>query len=159
MPISVANPTEVRGVAAPLRAIVRAALALQRQVPGDIDVLLAGDETLRALNKRWRGLDRATDVLSFARTDGPPGRRVSGDLAISLEGATVTLRGERKPAGEAGASVHRSERPVGAFRRAFDLPVPIDADKAEAVHRNGVLTLRLPKAPEHRPRQIRVKAE
>jgi HSP20 family protein len=95
---------------------------------------------------------------AFVLTAEVPGV-APGDLAISLEGATVTLRGERKPAGEAGASVHRSERPVGAFRRAFDLPVPIDADKAEAVHRNGVLTLRLPKAPEHRPRQIRVKAE
>ena len=80
-------------------------------------------------------------------------------LEISLEGATVTLRGERNRASEEGASVHRSERPVGAFRRAIDLPVPIDADQVEAVHRNGVLTLRLPKAPEHRPRQIRVKAE
>ena len=81
------------------------------------------------------------------------------DLEISLEGSTVTLRGERKAISEEGASVHRSERPVGAFRRAIDLAVPIDADKVEAVHRNGVLTLRLPKAPEHRPRQIQVKSE
>ncbi len=80
------------------------------------------------------------------------------DLEISLEGSTVTLRGERKPTPEEGASVHRRERPSGAFRRAFDLPVPIDGDNVEAVHRNGVLTLRLPKAPEHRPRQISVKA-
>jgi HSP20 family protein len=80
------------------------------------------------------------------------------ELEISLEGTTVTLRGERKTAPEEGASVHRNERASGAFRRAFDLPVPIDAEKAEAVHRHGVLTLRLPKAPEHRPRQISVKA-
>ncbi len=80
------------------------------------------------------------------------------ELDISLEGSTVTLRGERKTATEGGASVHRNERPSGGFRRAFDLPVPIEADKAEAVHRHGVLTLRLPKAPEHRPRQISVKA-
>ena len=81
-----------------------------------------------------------------------------GDLDISLEGSTVTLRGERKAASEEGASVHRRERPSGAFRRAFDLPVPIHGEKVEAVHKNGVLTLRLPKAPEHRPRQIAVKA-
>ena len=80
------------------------------------------------------------------------------DLEISLEGSTVTLRGERKVASEEGASVHRSERAVGAFRRAIDLPVPIDGEKVEATHRLGVLTLRLPKAPEHRPRQISVKA-
>jgi HSP20 family protein len=80
------------------------------------------------------------------------------DLEISLEGSTVTLRGERKLTSEEGASVHRSERPSGAFRRAIDLPVPIDAEKVDALHRHGVLTLRLPKAPEHRPRQITVKA-
>jgi len=80
------------------------------------------------------------------------------DLEISLEGSTVTLRGERKVFDEQGASVHRSERPTGAFRRAIDLPVPIDGEKVEAVHRHGVLTLRLPKAPEHRPRQISVQA-
>ena len=80
------------------------------------------------------------------------------ELEISLEGSTVTLRGERKLPREEGASVHRSERAAGAFRRAIDLPVSIDGEKVEAIHRNGVLTLRLPKAPEHRPRQISVKA-
>jgi HSP20 family protein len=80
------------------------------------------------------------------------------ELEVSLEGSTVTLRGERRLASEEGASVHRSERTSGAFRRAIDLPVPIDGDKAEATHRLGVLTLRLPKAPEHRPRQVAVKA-
>ena len=80
------------------------------------------------------------------------------DLEISLEGSTVTLRGERKTTHDAEASVHRSERSVGSFQRAIDLPVAIDGEKVEAVHRHGVLTLRLPKAPEHRPRQIQVKA-
>jgi HSP20 family protein len=80
------------------------------------------------------------------------------ELEISLEGSTVMLKGERKLAREEGASVHRSERTAGAFHRAIDLPLPIDGEKVEAVHRHGVLTLRLPKAPEHRPRQISVKA-
>lgn len=80
------------------------------------------------------------------------------DLDISLEGSTVTLRGERKAIHEAEASVHRSERSIGSFQRAIDLPLAIDGEKVEAVHRHGVLTLRLPKAPEHRPRQIQVKA-
>jgi probable rRNA maturation factor len=85
MPISVASPPSARGLAVPLRALVRAALALEGRVAGDVDVLLTDDRALRELNRRWRGLDRATDVLSFAREDGPPGRRVSGDLAISLD--------------------------------------------------------------------------
>ena len=83
------------------------------------------------------------------------------DIHVALEGSTVSLRGERKieyPR-EQGVGFHRLERQSGSFRRAFDLPVEIDADKVEAVHSNGVLMLRLPKAPEHRPRQIAVKAE
>lgn len=54
--------------------------------------------------------------------------------------------------------MHRNERALGAFRRAIDLPVPIDGEKVEATHRHAVLTLRLPEAPEHRPRQISAKA-
>lgn len=80
------------------------------------------------------------------------------DLEVSLEGSTVTLRGERKAPPADEASVHRSERLTGSFQRAIDLSVTVDGDKVEAVHRHGVLTLRLPKAAEHRPRQIRVKA-
>lgn len=80
------------------------------------------------------------------------------DLEISLEGSTLTLRGERKATELEDASVHRSERLTGSFQRAIDLPIAIDGEKVEAVHRHGVLTLRLPKAPEYRARQIHVKA-
>ena len=81
----------------------------------------------------------------------------SGDIHVALEGSTVTLRGERRIGGsQEGASVHRRERQAGSFQRAFELPLAVDADKVEAVHRNGVLMLRLPKAPEHRPRRISI---
>jgi HSP20 family protein len=82
------------------------------------------------------------------------------DIHVGLEGSTVTLHGDRRieyPRDEK-VSMHRIERQSGSFRRAFELPVGIDGDKVEAVHRNGVLMLRLPKAPEHRPRQIDVQA-
>ena len=83
------------------------------------------------------------------------------DIEVTLEGSTITLSGERRS--EYGqqreeVSLHRRERPVGSFRRAFQLPAAIDADKIEAVHRNGVLMLRLPKTPEHQPRQISVRS-
>lgn len=80
------------------------------------------------------------------------------DIQVSLEGSVVTLRGERKIdySAEQDANLHRVERQAGDFRRAFELPAAIEADKVEAVHRNGVLMLRLPKSPEHQPRQISV---
>jgi probable rRNA maturation factor len=60
---------------------------------GEVHVLLAGDATLRRLNRRFLGHDKPTDVLSFpagATTVffGDPGEpELAGDLAISLETA------------------------------------------------------------------------
>ncbi len=59
---------------------------------GEVDVLLAGDRTLRRLNRKYRGKDKATDVLSFpAYSFAPAGAEVAGvhggDLAISLDTA------------------------------------------------------------------------
>jgi probable rRNA maturation factor len=83
MPISVGKPRSFPAVTAPVRAIVTATLALEQLRPGEIAVVLTDDAALRSLNRRWRGIDRATDVLSFpyAKRAG----RVSGDLAISLD--------------------------------------------------------------------------
>ena len=53
---------------------------------GEVDVLLAGDRTLRRLNREFRGKDKATDVLSFPAADELAGE-FAGDLAISLDTA------------------------------------------------------------------------
>jgi len=45
--------------------------------------VLTDDAASRDLNRRWRGIDHATDVLSFGY--GRNGRRVEGDLVISLD--------------------------------------------------------------------------
>jgi len=80
------------------------------------------------------------------------------DIQVSLEGSTLSIHGERKIDFEnhEGASIHRRERQAGSFRRAFSLPAKVESDKVEAVHRNGVLMLRVPKSPEAKPRQIAV---
>src|SRR5262245_6550300 len=65
VPITVTAPASLRGAAMPLRALVRTALSEQGCVAGDIGVVLADDALLRSLNRRYRGKDRATDVLSF----------------------------------------------------------------------------------------------
>ncbi len=83
-----------------------------------------------------------------------------GDIHVSLEGSTVTVEGQRKIdyGTREDVSLHRRERQAGSFRRAFELPAAIDADGVEAVHRNGVLKLRLPRSAEGQPRQIPVQA-
>ena len=52
---------------------------------GDVSVLLTSDVEIRALNRQYRGKDKATDVLSFPAAY--PGSGAAGDLAISLETA------------------------------------------------------------------------
>jgi probable rRNA maturation factor len=83
MPVSVVSPRGLARAAAPLRALVLAALALEGRRAGEVAVTLADDATLRGLNRDWRGLDRATDVLSFGYDEGEG--PVSGDVIVSLE--------------------------------------------------------------------------
>src|SRR6266700_968802 len=69
------------------RGLVRATLEREGRRAGEIAIVLTRDPEIRALNRRWRGIDRATDVLSFGY-DAPSPRRpaaISGDLVISLE--------------------------------------------------------------------------
>jgi HSP20 family protein len=80
------------------------------------------------------------------------------DLSINVSGNTLTLRGERKVEVPEGYSAHRRERSGYRFDKSYELPARVDADKATATLKHGVLTLTLPKAAEAQPRQIAVKA-
>lgn len=65
-----------------LRTAVAIALAEHRAPEGEVSVLLATDEELRSLNHTFRGLDEATDVLTFPAPD-VPGQL--GDIAVSMD--------------------------------------------------------------------------
>ncbi len=79
------------------------------------------------------------------------------DVEITVEGNTVTIRGEIKPPQEEGTYLLQEQR-YGAFARSLDLAMPVQADKAEASFENGVLTLMIPKAEEIKPKVIKVKS-
>jgi probable rRNA maturation factor len=51
---------------------------------GEVALVLTGDRAVRALNRRYRGKDKPTDVLSFP---GPGGELGLGDIVISVETA------------------------------------------------------------------------
>lgn len=80
------------------------------------------------------------------------------DFQINVAGNTLTLRGERKLEVPEGHSVHRRERSAYRFDKSYELPARVDAEKATATLKHGVLTLTLPKVAEAQPRQISVKA-
>ena len=60
---------------------------------GGVTVLLTSDTKLRALNRRFRGKDKSTNVLSFAASE--PG--YLGDVAIAHGVASVEAKREKKP--------------------------------------------------------------
>jgi len=80
------------------------------------------------------------------------------DFQINVAGNTLTLQGERKLEAPEGHSVHRRERSAFRFAKSYELPARVDAEKATATLKHGVLTLTLPKVAEAQPRQISVKA-
>ncbi len=87
-------------------------------------------------------------------TANVPGVRPE-DVEITLEGDTLTIRGER-PAPVENVNYVLQERVYGPFQRTLSINVPIDAGKAEAHYDNGVLTLTIPKAEAVRPKTIQV---
>jgi probable rRNA maturation factor len=88
-------------------AIVRAAIAettaLIGGAGGEVAVMLTSDEAIRELNRRWRGIDAPTNVLSFsgAQTSGESGAPAAmpflGDIAIAYETTAREAAAEGKP--------------------------------------------------------------
>jgi HSP20 family protein len=79
-------------------------------------------------------------------------------LTIESQGRTLTISGKRETPAPEGASFHRHERKGGEFSRSLQLPENLDLTKAEATCKHGMLTVRLPKKEEAKPRQIAIKA-
>ena len=79
-------------------------------------------------------------------------------LAIESHGRTLTISGTREVAAPAGTSFHRHERTGGEFSRSLQLPADLDLGNVEASCKHGMLTIRVPKKEEAKPRQITVKA-
>ncbi len=80
------------------------------------------------------------------------------DVEITMTGQNLVIRGEFK----ADEKVERDqylyqERRYGSFSRQLQLPIRVQGEKAEASFENGVLTLRIPKSEETKPRQIQIK--
>ena len=80
------------------------------------------------------------------------------DLDVQVRGDTLRIKGKKSVAYEDKASVHRREREAGEFDRTLTLPAQLDAAKVAAEYRDGVLTVRLPRAESERPRSVAINA-
>ncbi len=99
IPVTADVPGVNDGLRALIRKTVRTALAAEGvELPCEVDVLVTSDRGIQALNRETRGVDAATDVLSFpefalfpgvlpAPEDADPGTGLVplGDMAVSLE--------------------------------------------------------------------------
>lgn len=78
------------------RAITTAAPASARRC--ELALVLTDNKAVRALNRKWRGKNAPTNVLSFPAADGgQPRRPVLGDIVIAYETTAAESRAEGKP--------------------------------------------------------------
>lgn len=79
------------------------------------------------------------------------------DLDISITGGSLTIKGERRRSGDVSEEAYRRmERWQGKWARTIQLPEKVDSEGMNATLDNGVLFLRVPKAPEGQPRHVPV---
>jgi HSP20 family protein len=80
------------------------------------------------------------------------------DLDISINNDMLTIKGERKKEETVKeADYFYQECYWGAFSRSVILPMEVEADKIEAMLKDGVLTIKLPKSKKAKARKIQVK--
>ena len=81
------------------------------------------------------------------------------DLAVGVDGRSLTIEAPLK-LGEANSLTPLyAEVRANHFRRSFELSSDLDTSKIDAGLRDGVLTLRIPKAEQAKPRRIDVRVE
>lgn len=98
----------------------------------------------------------ATDVVVKAPVAGVN----ADDLDIMVTDELVTIRGERKEQKETDdPRYHARECFWGAFARTVNLPVIVIPDKADASFKDGVLTIKAPKANQSKIRKLKVNAK
>ncbi len=78
------------------------------------------------------------------------------EVDISLEENVLSISGERKFENEESRDFLRVERWYGSFYRSFKLPATVDGSGIDAVLKDGLLTIHVPKLEEAKPRQIPV---
>jgi HSP20 family protein len=80
------------------------------------------------------------------------------DLDVSINNDMLTIRGERKNEEQVmEENYYYQECYWGSFSRSVILPIDVVADKIEASMKNGILTVRMPKADSNKSKKIQVR--
>lgn len=77
------------------------------------------------------------------------------NIQIEITGDTLSVRAQRETEAKTNANGYvQVERSWGTFQRSFSINVPIKTDQVKAHYKDGVLTVRLPKADEATPKRV-----
>ena len=106
---------------------------------------------------RWPVLDIAENENAFVVKAEVPGCKAD-DINISVHGNILSISGQKKQEEEKKEKgYYHMERSYGSFRRDLNLVAEVDPDKIEALCKDGVLTLTLPKSEKAKAVKIKVK--
>ncbi len=79
---------------------------------------------------------------------------------IAVTGENLTIKGEKREEKEVkGKNFYRVERAYGSFCRTVALPAAVEADKAKADYKDGVLEIKLPKSEKGKAKRIPIKTD
>lgn len=81
------------------------------------------------------------------------------NLEVNFEAGVLTIRGEVAEEKEVQGECLCQERGFGKFARSISLPGDVQGDKIAASLKDGVLTVRVPKAEAVKPKKVTVKVE
>lgn len=101
-------------------------------------------------------IDRDKEIVVRANLPGIDPQ----DVEVTVSENVVNIKGETKQEREAqGANYYRRERYYGAFQRSIPLDTKVEAEKAQASFKNGVLEVTVPKVEGASGKQVKVKVE
>jgi HSP20 family protein len=143
---------------------------------GDIDRMFGAMDLLRSrMNRVFPDLEGAYggDIGWRLAADGSPRTNLydngdhfvvvaevpgltKNDIELKIQGNYLELSGSRKSETPEGYKIHRTESAAATFTRSFTIPADVDVDKVDASLKDGLLTLKLPKAEAAKPKQISI---
>ncbi len=82
------------------------------------------------------------------------------NVDISIENNVLNIKGESEKKSEIDEkNYYRKEIRRGSFYRSIALPTKVDGDGAKAVNEDGILKISIPKAPEVKPKTIKIESK
>ena len=110
------------------------------------------------LNQDWNHTNQTVPAANIIEADdhfdiqlATPGKK-KGDFKIELEEGVLTISSEEEiKSTETDANFTRKEFGYSSFKRSFNIPETVSADKISALYKEGILTVSLPKKAEALP--------